>query len=147
MTNFHGTFAKQQPNFDSKWRKLEMKISLETEFSGGQDIHQNSWNFKHFSLITVSFLCRAIFFILSRRVFQKIPNFIKKYQSVSKRFLVLQLFPSLNLNNVLQFIYGSIWRQENFERHKNILDHIWRLNRWVTGNRHESVSWLNYIYI
>jgi hypothetical protein len=45
-----------------------MKISLEPEFFGGQDIHQNSWNFKNFSVVTVPFLCRAIFFILLRRV-------------------------------------------------------------------------------
>jgi hypothetical protein len=49
MINFHGTFAKQQPNFDSKWRKLKMKIFLEPASSGGQDIHQNSCNFKYFS--------------------------------------------------------------------------------------------------
>jgi hypothetical protein len=44
-----------------------MKISLEPEFSGGQEIHHDSWNFKHFSVVTVPFLCRAIFFILLRR--------------------------------------------------------------------------------
>jgi hypothetical protein len=59
-----------------------MKISLEPEFSGGQDIHQNSWNFKNFSVVTVPFLCRAIFFILLRRVVipkYKTSNFLNKF--------------------------------------------------------------------
>jgi hypothetical protein len=33
-----------------------MKISLEPEFSGGQDIHQNSWNFKYFLVVIFTFL-------------------------------------------------------------------------------------------
>jgi hypothetical protein len=38
-----------------------------TEFSGGQDIHQNSCNFYYFPVVLISFLCASIFFILSRR--------------------------------------------------------------------------------
>jgi hypothetical protein len=60
------TFAKFQPNFDSKWRKLEMRISLEPEFSWGQG--QNFCNFKYFLVVIVPFLCASIFFILLKRV-------------------------------------------------------------------------------
>jgi hypothetical protein len=68
ITKFHRTFVKLSRNLDPKWRKLKIKISLEPEFSGGQDIHQNSCNFKYFSVVIVPFLCASIFFILSRRV-------------------------------------------------------------------------------
>ncbi len=47
-------------NLDSKWRKLEMKISQEPEFSGVQDIHQNSCDSKYFSVVMVPFLYRAV---------------------------------------------------------------------------------------
>ncbi len=40
-----------------------MKISLEPEFSGGQDIHQNSCNFKYFSAFMVPVLLRRVIFV------------------------------------------------------------------------------------
>jgi hypothetical protein len=57
-----------------------MKISLEPEFSGGQDIHQKSCNFKNFSVVTVPFLCREIFFILLRRVFVENRKVLKLFR-------------------------------------------------------------------
>jgi hypothetical protein len=53
-----------------------MRISLEPEISGGQDTHQNSCNFKYFSVVTVPFFVlfnlfysiEACYFIASRRM-------------------------------------------------------------------------------
>jgi hypothetical protein len=36
---------------------------------GGQDIYQNSCNFKYFLVVIFPFLCPSIFFILLRRVY------------------------------------------------------------------------------
>jgi hypothetical protein len=61
-----------------------MKISLEPEFFRGQDIHQNSWNFKYFPVVMVPFLCRLIFFILSRRAMKDMA--IEKISLLKSKF-------------------------------------------------------------
>jgi hypothetical protein len=77
--NIHRKFSLKWHSLEEKflemyipWKnipwKLEMKISLELEISGGQDIHQNSCNFKYFSVVIDTLLCLAIFFNLFKRV-------------------------------------------------------------------------------
>jgi hypothetical protein len=52
------------------WNFLEISVKFgskmadtgDEDIPGGQDIHQNSWNFKYFSVVMVPFLCRSNLF-------------------------------------------------------------------------------------
>jgi hypothetical protein len=62
-------------------------------YRASQDIHQNSSNFKYFSVVIVPFLCVSIFFILSRRDIMS----SKKKGFLSPTLTTLELISELTL--------------------------------------------------
>ncbi len=66
--------SKVHDKISENFREISAKFGFkmaetgDETFSGGQDIFQNSCNFKYFPVVMVAFLCASIFFILLRRV-------------------------------------------------------------------------------